>query len=230
MTLTQIIALCRSKLDDSVPDDDGNYLWSNDDLVGDLNELLTELCEEIPALIEDATTASICQIAVAIGSSTLTASPLISRITRAKLTSQTTPLALVNNRWMDANQSDWEAESNSTPTHLITEGVGNGKVRLYPPSDAVDTLNLTVYRMPTADLSWTTDQSTAPEIPARFHRRLVNGILSKAYLKNDTDTLDVKKANSFLGRWEDDKEYIKRAMLLERRRAETNTLPKGLMA
>jgi hypothetical protein len=228
ITVTGIVEQCRRRLGDT----EETYNWSNVELVDDyLSNLLVELCEDIPMpMIEDVTTASVCQIAVGIGDDVLTPSPLITKIVTAQLSSQDNLLRLLTAAQMDAGFPNWQDADDGEPQYLIVDGVGSGRVRLYPPSAAVDTLNLAVYRLPLTDLSWPTSQSLTPEIPAKFHRRLINGILAKAYLKDDPDTYNPKKAADCLALWAQDQEMIKRAMLRERaHEVEIVQLHPGLM-
>lgn len=207
-TLSQGVSRWRRKLNDTVPDSTGSYLWTNEEFTEYYNTISDMLCTEI-GLIYDTTTASICQVTVATDDTVLTVSDRIISIERAKLTSQTTLLGIVSSGWMDGNVSDWENEDSNTVKYLIKTGIGNNKVRLYPPSDQDDTLNLGVFRLQLADLDWSTDQATVLEIPTKYHNVLDNGICWMAYGKHDVDTEEGSKAKDYYALFRRDVDNIK---------------------
>jgi len=215
ITLTSLVTRFRNRLDDAVVP----YLWSNDELTDYLNEIVNDLCRDIP-ILEDATTAAVCQYAITAGVMVVTLHARITVLKKARLTSQTRLLDLRTAQYMDAVYPGWESSAAGTPTILVTEGVGTGKVKLYPPSTVNETLNLTVYRLPVADLVWASDQAVAPELPELYHDKLMNGILWKAYSKQDVDTYDARKRDSHERMWRIDREEIRRAVLKTRQRPE----------
>ena len=208
ITLADIISGIRLLLDDT----ETPYLWSNDELTSYLNKTINELCYDMP-LIEDGTTSAVCNYSLSTGDSLITLDSRVLIIKKAKLTSQSDPLELRTAQYMDANYSDWLNADNDEPTTLVTEGVGTGKVRLYPPTDSTDNLWLTVYRKQIVDLDYDTDSATQPEIPVIIHDRLDNGILYRAYSKQDADTYDAKKVRDHRALWLEDKEMIRRGVL-----------------
>jgi len=62
-----------------------------------------------------------------------------------------------------------------------------------------DTLNLTVVRMPLADMTLPAD---TPEIQAHHHRRLVDWVLYRVYSKKDSQTFDENLALKHLAAFE----------------------------
>ncbi len=68
-----------------------------------------------------------------------------------------------------------------------------------PVSVTTESLRLTVQRLPVSDLS---EDDDVPEIPAGYHRSLINGVLSKAYSKQDGEVYNPKKALSHKEAWE----------------------------
>ena len=224
ITLANIIARVRDKLDDAVEP----YLWSNQTLTDYLNEVLNELCRDIP-IIEDATNTMVCRYPLLIGDSVVTLYPRITVVKKGRLEGQSTLLDIKTAWWMDAVYPGWENAAAGLPTILVTEGVGTGKVRLYPPTSTDAVLWLTVYRLQLVDLFWGTDQEYQPEIPAAYHDKLFNGILWKAYAKQDVDTLDAKKVDRHERMWLRDKEEIRRASLKTRLRPEVVTPLAGMV-
>ncbi len=212
MTLNEIITRARRLLDDEETD----YLWPNGELTDYANDVIDGLCEEC-LLIEDSTTAEVCEIAVTTPTAIYTTHSSIVKITRAKLDNEDNPLTIKRTgaiAYMDANHTDWENEAINTPKYLLTTGNGDDKVRLWYPPKADDTLKLTVYRRPITKLN-IASMSGVPEIQERYHRRIFNGILAEAYSKQDTDTLDLKKAEQHRMLWLQDIEAIKLYKLRE---------------
>ena len=147
-------------------------------------------------------------------------------IKRARLSGQSTPLQIQHQDFMDAYHSDWDGDTptEGVPTILVTEGVGYDKAYLYPVlAAATGTLNLVVYRLPLVDLNYTAHSGQALELDKYAHL-FVHGIMWQAYLKQDSDTYDKKRAEEQRVLWEGrdghggDKEQIRRMVL--RRHAE----------
>ncbi len=193
MKLGEIIAQARRELDDTA----APYLWSDDELQVYANEAEAEAARRARLLI-DSTTSAITQKALAPGDSTVTLDARIVSVRRAKLASQDRPLARTVMREIDAHLPGWEAAPASVPQAIITD-YETGKLRLYPPSAAADTLKLTVIRLPLAEMN---DDEDAPEIHARFHLKLIHWIKHRAWLKNDPDTYDEKSSEAALKMFE----------------------------
>jgi hypothetical protein len=224
ITLADIVRRVRDKLDDAVEP----YLWSNDTLTDYLNEILNELCRDIP-ILEDASALTVCRYSIPAGDTTVLLNPRVTITKKGRLESQRDLLPVRSARWMDGVFPGWESAAAGTPSYLVSEGVGTGKVRLYPPSLVDEVLWLTVFRLQLVDMFWGTDQTYQPEIPAIYHDKLFNGILWKAYAKQDVDTLDAKKVDRHERMWIRDKEELRRAVLKTRLRPEVVALSPGWM-
>lgn len=224
LTLATIVARLRNRLDDAVEP----YLWSNEELTDYVNEVLNELCRDIP-IIEDGTNTQMCRYSVLAGETLVNLNQRITVVKKGKLESQPRPLAVRTAQWMDASYPDWENAAAGVPSILVTEGVGTDRARLYPPSTADEVLWLTVYRLQLVDMFWGTDQDYQPEVPARYHDKLFNGVLMKAYGKQDVDTFDAKKQVAHERQWLRDKEEIKRAVVKSRQRQEIITPYPGVV-
>ena len=101
----------------------------------------------------------------------------------------------------------------------MEDGVGTNKVMLYPPPDAVTTVNLSVYRLPLADLDWDTDQDNSPEIPERYHDEIDEGVYWLAYKKHDADTDDKQRSLEHRSEFQAGLERVMRGQVKERRRS-----------
>lgn len=207
MLVDAMVALYRGKLRDVLLP----QLWTDAEILSYLNTILNQLCMKAP-LIVDATTVSLTQLALLAGASSVALSPKITGIERAKLASGTRPLEIWTVPDMDVDVPGWESTPAAVPSRLITDGAGNNRALLWPPTLAADTLRLTVTRLPLADLTLAAP-IPSPEIPEMFHDQLEDGILAKAYLKPDTNTLNPEKASEHEKRWQDKIQEIKYAWL-----------------
>jgi hypothetical protein len=70
-------------------------------------------------------------------------------------------------------------------------------------SKRVDILHLEVSRLPIADIAINAIATTSPEIDTQYHFGLVDGILSYAYLKRDTETYNVQEAERYKRRFQE---------------------------
>jgi hypothetical protein len=200
VTLRELIEETRRRLDDT---DVQAYMWTTDELVDYTNEIIDIFCEDA-YIIEDSSTAAVCQISVngtGIGAPvhTYAVHDSIVRIRRAKLASQTSPITnILSVEDMDARSMDWENADQATPYVIIDDGVGTDMIRLWPTPNADDTLNLVVYRRLLAPLT-TPDADMDVEIPitTRLHRLLIDGICWKAYEKNDEETEAQQKSEKY---------------------------------
>jgi Family of unknown function (DUF6682) len=193
VTLNDILTTARAYLNDI----NQPYIWTDDQLVVCVNKVVDVLAERC-FLIEDTLTASVCQITVVANTSIYDVDDHIVRISRAKLASSTRdPLTILREggvEYMDAQYPTWETYNVDTPTALLTRGIGTNKVRLWPPPDANDTVNMTVFRKPLTLLS-KSNLAAVPEIQSKFHWRIFNGVLAEAYSFQDKEGEDLAKAN-----------------------------------
>jgi len=185
MTLREIITMSRDRLDDnSLP-----YLWSDAELTQMINERQNELCEKC-GILRDATTTAICQISVVNGTSSYSLDTRIIKILSAKLGTLYTLLEPTTRDVLDDEYQGWDDDT-GTPTKFILDFTG--KIRLYPIPIANATLYLSVTRYPLTQLFVATD-TASPEIPWQYHTKLLPGILSLAYAKDDSEAIDMKRS------------------------------------
>lgn len=193
MTLRELITLSRNRLDDARPP----YLWSDDELTQIINERQNELCEKC-GILRDATTTAICQISVLNGTSSYTLDNRIIKILSAKLGTTYTLMEPITRDWLDVEYPGWDDDT-GTPTKFILDYIG--KIRLYPIPTANATLYLSVTRYPLTQLSTSLD-TASPEIPWQYHTKLLEGIMSSAYTKDDSETLDFKRSQMHEMAWQ----------------------------
>jgi len=196
---------------------DGTYT-----IVSVTNTVITTATNMVSETISSTLTAaqSITIIPIVIGTSTYDIDDRIVRIKRAKLNSDTTALTIIRENctdYMDWTYSDWENAANGDTSVMLLDGFGTGKFRMYVPSSVTDTLYLSVYRRPLVRMSYEDGSTESPEIPAEMHRKLDNGVLSKAYRKQDSEMMDIEKANIHKALWEKEDMAEIRKMLIDAR-------------
>jgi hypothetical protein len=219
-TLGQLVTKYRRRLVDEI----GTPLWSDDEFTEFIDMLQKMICADF-RILEDRSTTSVCSVDLVQGSGLVSVSPRITHIVRGRVDGETAFLTLKTSAEMDDEYgADWESASvtQDMPTILVTKGMGLNKVYLYPPLDVVagGTLKLAVYRLPLVDLDYTTHNAQYLEIDKYVHL-LFNGVMWQAYLKQDADTYDPKKAEQHRVFWEGkdgsggDKDKIQRMVLRE---------------
>jgi len=185
--------------DDIENDDEDVYQlkWSNEELTKFINEAEREACRTA-FLLKDY--GGDYDIAVTTGEGRYTLHPKVLKIKGAKLASQTSPLAPceIEDIWLEPN---WQTAA-GTPEVYITDYITR-TIRLWKAPVADDTLNLLVYRLPFADLSWG-DNMESPEVPEHYHMALLNYAAFLAYNKDDANTFDPTRAQYFRALWEQD--------------------------
>ncbi len=187
MKLGQLIGEARSEVDDKVEP----YLWTDDDWKAYFNWAESEACRRAHLLI-DSTTSEICEVAIAAETASYPLDARVVSIRRVKLESQTRPLTQATRDDLDATVYDWENRK-GYPEVFISES--DGELLLVPKPVSADTGHLTVARLPLNDM--TDLDNDSPEIAARYHRDLIFGACSRAYLKNDEDTFNIKKSQHY---------------------------------
>jgi hypothetical protein len=208
MTLTEILAEARNRLADTKTP----YLWSDAEIIGYLNEAINQVVEK-KRLIRDSKTAAVCAIAVLVADLTpdYLMDTRIVEIISAKMRSQSLPLTRTDKKELESWYPDWRAATASTSRYFLTD-YSEGYLTIFPKSNAADTIDLTVYRLPSAQMS-VSALTASPEIHFKNHPRLINGILSRAYLKEDSETLDPQKAATHLVLWTKDMDEMARARI-----------------
>lgn len=192
MTLRDLLSLVRNEIDDVT----APYLWTDPELIEYAVDAENEAARRARLLI-DSSTVAVCQIAVVAATAAYDLDSRVIFIRRGKLSSEELPLSRAQMRDLDNALPNWEADT-GTPSHFVTD-FETGKIRLYPIPTANTTLNLTVVRLPLADMN---DLDESPEINARYHRSLRYWIMHRAYGKQDSETKDEKKSLENLAKFE----------------------------
>jgi hypothetical protein len=116
--------------------------------------------------------------------------------------SSLTPLTVYTKEEVDFLQDiggqDWGSITPSIPEIVIHEA--NDELIFYPPPQSADVAYLEVARLPVNDL--TNSNSSSPEIPLMYHEDLILWGAHRAYMKNDSDTLNIPLAKEYEQQYE----------------------------
>lgn len=164
------------------------YLWSNEEIDEYANDAVEEACRRSNLIVDSSS--SVALVSISSGDSYFEIDDSIIYVRRAVLASTGQALVPRVVRAMDEEVPNWEDTIASTPMVFVPDWE-TGKMALWPPTSADDTVRMTVIRTPTEEM---VDDEDKPEIAPRFHRALLDWMLHLGYLKQDADTFDPKKA------------------------------------
>jgi hypothetical protein len=196
MTHQEIINEARGWLDDEV----APYRWSLGNLIGCFNKAVNELCEQAKILV-DSSTEAICKVDVLAGTAKYAQEQRVVEVLRGRLVTGDRHITRRTRNYMDKYCSSWDSAtaSSGTPKNFIGD-LDTGYLTLHPKPEANDTLWLTVVRYPLVQLT-SALLNQSPEIHFKYHFELLDGICGYAYLKQDPETYDPKKAERHLALW-----------------------------
>jgi hypothetical protein len=94
---------------------------------------------------------------------------------------------------MDTRCQGWRTADQNEPSMYLLD-YHTGYITIYPKPDDIYTLRLSVFRYPITAMSATDMSTQTPEIDAKYHNAIIDGICAQAYLKSGENTYDAKKA------------------------------------
>jgi hypothetical protein len=191
MNFSEIELSIRQTLDDNSTTD---KLWSQADILEYARDAENEACERQNLIVESSS--SLTSISANTSTAVYSLSNTITDVISAKMSLGSEPLMRTSRHVLDHSFSNWAANT-GTPRSFFTSGTN--KITLYAKPIVADTINLTVARFP--NIPMTVDGS--PEIDARYHPGLLEWILHRAYMKNDSETLNVGKAKDHKKKFEE---------------------------
>ena len=174
--------------------------WSTEDIVEYLNEAVQEACERAK-LIEDRATPAVCTIALEPGKSSYDLHRSVLQVKRLVFRGRVLDETSVEE--LDCTYGAWETRS-GMPRYWVFGGAnsrGTPRIRLVPTPVEAGEIALTVYRGALKPLDPCNTQAQ-PEIHERFHMRLMDWMMHRAYLKQDADAFDPAKAATSLALFE----------------------------
>ncbi len=194
MTFANIEKLVRREIDDEVGTDADKFVrqWQ---ILAYLNDAEQEACIR-GRLLTDSTTDEICAVELTAGVSTYAHDHRILYVLRGKITGALRPLSRVSFTRLDELVEGWE-DLQGTPEAFVT-GMDKGRLRLFKTPTAAGMMNLTVIRLPLADVT----TKTSPEIPAYLHVSLIPWIKYRIYNNQDSELFNKMRADQELAQFE----------------------------
>ncbi len=185
MDFSQIEESIRQTLDDNSTTD---KLWSQADILEYAQDAENEACERADLLIDD--TSSLTDITVDTSTGTFGIATTVISVLSAKMSLGTEPLMETTERILDLSYAGWRTAEGTPRSYVKTP---TNKIILHPMPTVADTVNMTVSRFPNTPMT----VSGSPEVDSRYHAGLLLWILHRAYLKNDSETLNTDKAADY---------------------------------
>jgi len=218
MTLLELIHRIRSRLDDlggdtgTIPPnyshyweaDDSSCLWKNEvDLVNYVNAACMELAHRLP--IHDAENNELTRIALRPGTARYPIDPRILAIDSVVLASSGVPLVKIHDAQDRSLWSDPHATTYSEPSVVqqYRDDTDALTLTVYATPTVLDTLVLTVKRLPMEPLTWAGRKWEIEEFPPHLQEALIDWCCMLAYQKRDADTANPELAGYFQGQFSD---------------------------
>lgn len=199
LDVTALTAIFRSDMSDpELPGsgDSSDSLWTNAEIADWLGEAQKELCERVDILFD----ATNYDVTTAAGDPLYDLDDVIMKIRRGKIAGgrelESVSVKELSRRYQptnfEVNTTDWEGMVGA-PQYIVTD-YEVGQIRLVPEPVEIELIELHVYRLPIDD--------AVMEIPNKYRRKLLHKAKHLAYMKDDVDSQDLKKAAFHDDRWE----------------------------
>jgi hypothetical protein len=194
MNRQQLREQSRFRLNDLKAD----YLWSDDEINNFINQAINEALIRSRSVL-DSTTPECCIINAKAGIASYPMNDAVFEIDRVYDSTNHCVLIKANYHELDTREHDWMTKQGMTRfyiddmNHYGEDGENHRTLTLYPIPDADRSIQLTVYRTMLDELS----DSDSPELPSFQHADLIHWVQHLAYMKADSDTLNVEKALEF---------------------------------
>jgi hypothetical protein len=185
MTFAEIEQSVRQTLDDNSGTD---TLWSQADILEYARDAENEACERANLIIDS--TSALTDISAVSATASYALPVTVVTVESAIMALGSQPLMETSERVLDMSHSSWRTET-GTPRSYIKSPTN--KLTLFPIPIVNDTINMTVSRFPNTPMV----VGGSPEIDDRYHPGLILWILHRAYMKNDSETLNVEKAKDY---------------------------------
>ncbi len=182
MNLQELRAEFRERVDDLAQP----YLWADESVNRWLNEAEREATERARLLYDESTIVS--RITLRAGVPEYKLNPLIIDIDKAGVLASTGRHVLRTPREQVERIPNWQQTAGNPSFFFFTDDT----LSVWPVPPADDSLQLRVWRYPREVMERDEDE---PEIPARYHMRMVDWACHLAYLKRDADAEDQRRAD-----------------------------------
>lgn len=198
MTRGQIKKAVRDRLAEDNTRQIAESFWLDDDLDAYIEEVIEEICITTDCIQDQ------FLINIVAGTISYSLDPIMLSIFRVKA-SNGKLFPHVTTSYLDANYFNWE-NTTSTPVVYVTDYTKGYLTLNCKPEDNMS-LTVTASRLPITAMDSDND---IPEIPASYHRKMINGILYKASTKVGTPPTTMEKSAMYFQLYQRDLEEIYR--------------------
>lgn len=192
MNVNELIAVFRNE----TADVEAPYLWTDDEVIAYLNDAYTMFVRFLGGVPDS--TSGICTIPFLANATTVALDPAIIRVVRAFRDSDGAEVNIIENtdtplvKDGTGKLSLLRVGSSTGPVQFLVLGSDPLSASLHPVPLIADSLVMQVRRLPTTALVAGT--GTPSDIRSEHHLHLLKWVKSLAYRKQDSDTLDLEKA------------------------------------
>ena len=167
------------------------YLWSDDFIVGAIDDAQKQFARLTDGIPDSTTTAVVDLVIAPTYTDVLALHPSIIKIRSAYRVGEGTPVEVLNVE--DMAQRGMRFDGRTGRVQALITGMDPDSVRLWPFPNWSDTVRLSVFRMP---LTTITDDEPL-EISPQHHLGLMKWLKHRAYSVHDAETYDKTKAADF---------------------------------
>lgn len=190
--------------------------WKNEELVANINEAITQVYRRTNP-IKDIISLSITALTY-----TYTLPSYIQSIEHVKRsTGEQLRVRELDELW---HLQDLYTRQ-GIPIYYIPD-ITQDKIQLYPTPLVDDTLSMVVYRYPKLKLDWSTND-LSPELKEEYQIPMLYYAASLCYLKDEANTLDPQRANTFQGMFDREFPFTSVYSSISKRRKSNRTMRYG---
>jgi hypothetical protein len=179
MESPELLALFRSEMNDTVKP----YLWSDDELISYLDDAQLMFCRKTEGIPDDENP-TVTRVDVAVGTDRINLHPTIKQIRNVIRTDTGRTIEVINKE--DMPRRGWYFDGRSGHVRALVIGSTANRARVWPLSDEVLTLELSVFRLPLTKIA----DTDVLEIDEEHHVHLLHWVKHRAYLKQDSEAFD----------------------------------------
>lgn len=170
------------------------YLWSDFDIYQYMDRAQKDLCRATGGISDTRSDVTFLRMRTDVAYYPL--SPKILKVVSVYRDDDGSPVKLTNEENMPTSGRTLRDSSGKVDSMVI--GMDQDYVRLDPPPSADEDqkyLRFHVYRLPLGDI--TLDYQSPLEVHEQHHTHLMNGMAAQAHRKQDAETFDRERSNSF---------------------------------
>lgn len=187
MNTTELLAVFRSEVADEI----APYLWSDALVYGYIDDAQKQFCRKTNG-IEDSRS---FKLAITPGTEWYKLDARILKVRQATHQSSGRPLDLMTYDKLDERGIRFAGQVG--PVKTLVVGMEKGQARAHPIPNIAETVELHTYRLPK-----TVEAGDDFEIDDQHHPFLLHWVKHRAYNVQDAETVDKRKSDEFLGKFE----------------------------